>query len=336
MVTNILAYYFGLDKKPVSLSPDVATPSVHNNQTISTSSHSCSPEQIIESHSEEIPDSNVHGQPENTNNLPISQPICDESDPYPVSSSSTDDYITQHIYDHVIDEGDEHVIDEGDKHVIDEGDEHVIDEGNEHVIDEGDEHVIDEGDEHVIDEGDEHVIDEGDEHVIDEGNEHVIDEGDEHVIDEGNEHVIDEGDEHVIDEGDEHVIDEGDEHVIDEGNEHVIDEGDEHVIDEGNEHVIDEGNEHVIDEGDEHVIDEGNEHNRQITGAPLASMMTIENPDIFNGVVYVAPAKRQKPLSIISDSNFEAMSNPDKFPVGSGSFTAARRFQYRLLSFRII
>ena len=133
---------------------------VRNNQTtISTSSHSCSPEQIIESHSEEIPDSNVHGQPENTNNLPISRPICDASDSYQVSSSSTDDNITQHI--------------------------------------------------------------------------------------------------------------------------------------------------------DDHVIDEGDEHNRQIMGTPLASMMTIENSDTFNGEVYVAPAKWQKPLSIISNSNFEAMSNPD-------------------------
>ena len=92
----LLQYHVDLGKQPVSLSPDVAPSRVPNNQTtISISSHSCSPEQIIEPHSEEIPDSNVHGQPENTNNLPISQPICDASDPYPVSSSSTDDHITQ-------------------------------------------------------------------------------------------------------------------------------------------------------------------------------------------------------------------------------------------------
>ena len=43
-------------------------------------------------------------------------------------------------------------------------------------------------------------------------------------------------------------------------------------------------------------------------GVPLASMMTVENPETFDEVICVAPAERQKPLSIMSDSNFEAMS----------------------------
>ena len=69
----LLQYHFvGLNKQPESLSPDVVTPSLPNNQTtVRTSSHSCSPEQIIEPHSEEIPGSNVYGQPENTTYLSL-------------------------------------------------------------------------------------------------------------------------------------------------------------------------------------------------------------------------------------------------------------------------
>ena len=42
-------------------------------------------------------------------------------------------------------------------------------------------------------------------------------------------------------------------------------------------------------------------------------MMTIENPEAHAEVVCVAPAEGQRPLSIITDSNFEAMSNPESF-----------------------
>ena len=42
---------------------------------------------------------------------------------------------------------------------------------------------------------------------------------------------------------------------------------------------------------DDHAIDKGDEHTRQITGGPLASMMSNENPEAFNEIVCVAPAK---------------------------------------------
>ena len=38
----------------------------------------------------------------------------------------------------------------------------------------------------------------------------------------------------------------------------------------------------------------------------------------------VAPAEGEKPLNIMTDSNFEAMSNPDKFPYGVGTYSSER------------
>lgn len=75
---------------------------------------------------------------------------------------------------------------------------------------------------------------------------------------------------------------------------------------------------------DDATIEEGDEHRRQISGAPMASMMCVENPESTRNVICVAPAEGEKPLNIMTDSNFEAMSNPDKFPFGTGTFSSER------------
>ena len=75
---------------------------------------------------------------------------------------------------------------------------------------------------------------------------------------------------------------------------------------------------------DDNAIEEGDEHSIQITSGLLASMMSIENPETFNEIVCVAPAKGQRPLSIMTDSNFDTMSNPEKFPISDGCFAAER------------
>ena len=62
----------------------------------------------------------------------------------------------------------------------------------------------------------------------------------------------------------------------------------------------------------------------QISCAPQASMMCVENPENFRHIVCVAPAEGEKPLNIMTDVNFEAMSNPDKFPYGTGKFCSKR------------
>ncbi len=88
---------------------------------------------------------------------------------------------------------------------------------------------------------------------------------------------------------------------------------------------------HTAQTFEDSAMEEGDEHTRQITGGPLASVMSVENPETFNEVVCVAPAEGQKPMSIMTDSTFEAMSNPDKFPMSSGCFASERpkRITYR-------
>ena len=89
----------------------------------------------------------------------------------------------------------------------------------------------------------------------------------------------------------------------------------------------------AADEGvlDDATIEKGDEHIRQITCAPQASMMSVENPEAFKYIICVAPAEGQKPLNVMTDPNFEAMSNPDKFPYGKGTFSneRPRKLTYR-------
>ena len=68
------------------------------------------------------------------------------------------------------------------------------------------------------------------------------------------------------------------------------------------------------------VIAVGDELNRQITGGPQANMMSLENLKTFSQTVSIAPAEGQKSLSIMTDTDFEAMVNPDKFCFGKGTF----------------
>ena len=75
---------------------------------------------------------------------------------------------------------------------------------------------------------------------------------------------------------------------------------------------------------DDATIEEGDEHRRQISGAPMASMMCLENPESFRDIICVAPAEGERPLNIMTDPNFEAMSNPDKFPFGNHTFSSER------------
>ena len=46
---------------------------------------------------------------------------------------------------------------------------------------------------------------------------------------------------------------------------------------------------------DDAVIAEGDEHRIQISGAPMASMMCVENPESFREIICVAPAEGEKP-----------------------------------------
>ena len=72
---------------------------------------------------------------------------------------------------------------------------------------------------------------------------------------------------------------------------------------------------------DDATIEQGDEHTIQITGGPTASMMSLEHPE---AIISIAPAEGQRPLFIMTDPNFEAMFNPDKFCFGSGTFSSER------------
>ena len=54
------------------------------------------------------------------------------------------------------------------------------------------------------------------------------------------------------------------------------------------------------DELDDATIAEGDEHRRQISGAPQASMMCVENPESFSQTMCVAPVEGEKPLNIMT------------------------------------
>ena len=75
---------------------------------------------------------------------------------------------------------------------------------------------------------------------------------------------------------------------------------------------------------DDATVEEGDEYRRQISGAPMGSMMCVENPESSREIICVAPAEGEKTLNIMTDSNFEAMSNPDKFPFANATFTSER------------
>ena len=92
--------------------------------------------------------------------------------------------------------------------------------------------------------------------------------------------------------------------------------------------------EQSVDENDlidNENVDEGDQHTRQITGDPLESCMSLENPESDSQIYSVAPAEGQKPIMFMTDEHFEAMSNPCNFPYGNGTFSTDRE---RKLTYR--
>ena len=75
---------------------------------------------------------------------------------------------------------------------------------------------------------------------------------------------------------------------------------------------------------DNENVHEGDQHTRQITGAPLESCMSLENPESDSRIYSVAPAEGQKPVMFMTDEHFEAMCNPCNFPYGNGTFSTDR------------
>ena len=92
--------------------------------------------------------------------------------------------------------------------------------------------------------------------------------------------------------------------------------------------------EQSVDESDlidNENVHEGDQYTRQITGAPLESCMSLENPESDSQIYSVAPAEGQKPIMFMTDEHFEAMCNPCNFPYGNGTFSTDRE---RKLTYR--
>ena len=86
---------------------------------------------------------------------------------------------------------------------------------------------------------------------------------------------------------------------------------------------------------DDATIEMGDQQLMQITGGPqMCSMLSAENPETEGQVYSVAPAEGQRPINIMTDSNFELMCNPDKFPFGTGGFNqeCARKITQEIFS----
>ena len=89
---------------------------------------------------------------------------------------------------------------------------------------------------------------------------------------------------------------------------------------------LDKINEQSVDDDSNELIDNENIHegDRQITGSPLESCMSFENPESNNQIYSIAPAEGEKPISFMTDKDFETMCNPSNFPLCNGTFSALK------------
>ena len=54
----------------------------------------------------------------------------------------------------------------------------------------------------------------------------------------------------------------------------------------------------------------------EVRGLPYETSMLQENLNLSNKLIGVAPAEFEKPRPLLSNPDFEALSNPDKYPYG--------------------
>ena len=94
---------------------------------------------------------------------------------------------------------------------------------------------------------------------------------------------------------------------------------------------VDSTNDNSTEELSDDIIEQGDEDTRQITGGPLESMLSHENPQADAHIYSVAPGEGQRPIFIMNDIHFEAMFNPDKLYFGVDGFHTerCRKLTYR-------
>ena len=67
------------------------------------------------------------------------------------------------------------------------------------------------------------------------------------------------------------------------------------------------------------------EENCKLRDLPYDTCLQNELPEEANQVFSIAPGEGNKPIPLLTDTLFEELANPDKFPYGEGGFTDTER-----------
>ena len=100
------------------------------------------------------------------------------------------------------------------------------------------------------------------------------------------------------------------------------------ALDRIDEHCVESDNDENVTIDNENIL-VGDEHTQKITGSPLETCMSLENPESDNKMYSIAPAEGEKPISFMTDKNFEALCNPCNFPYGTGTSTILKENENR-------
>ena len=71
---------------------------------------------------------------------------------------------------------------------------------------------------------------------------------------------------------------------------------------------------------DENAFEEAS----KVRGLPSETSLIRDNPELADKEISFAPAEHEKPLPLLSDTHFEELANPDKYPDGRNALTADR------------
>ena len=67
------------------------------------------------------------------------------------------------------------------------------------------------------------------------------------------------------------------------------------------------------------------EENCKLRDLPYDTCLQCELPEEANQVFSIAPGEGNKPIPLLTDTLFEELANPDKFPYGKGGFADTER-----------
>ena len=110
-----------------------------------------------------------------------------------------------------------------------------------------------------------------------------------------------------------------------------VDNCDETTVDNINDSDSD-SNERECDRAKENISDEiekedmiAIEENCKLRDLPYDTCLQNELPEEANQVFSIAPGEGNKPIPLLTDTLFEELANPDKFPYGKGGFADTER-----------